>query len=152
MNPNNIYMKNGQFKNHYPKKFEPVTSPSKDSYPIYRRRTDGNQVKIQGKILDNCWVVPYDPYILAKYDCHINVEIFSIIKTVKYLVKYIYKGHDIIGSHIVEENQSEIIDEIQQFQSTRWISPPEAMWRIYAFSLNDIYPSIIYLQIHLEHQ
>ncbi|XP_028100698.1 uncharacterized protein LOC114300041 [Camellia sinensis] len=152
MNPNNICMKNGKCKNHYPKNFEPITRSSKDSYPIYKRRADGNQVKIRGQILDNRWVVPYNPYLLAKYDCHINVEICSTIKAVKCLYKYIYKGHDKIAFHIVQENQSEIIDEIQQFQSARWISPPEAMWRIYAFSLNDIYPSVIHLQIHLEHQ
>ncbi|XP_028086421.1 uncharacterized protein LOC114287309 [Camellia sinensis] len=152
MNPNNICMKNGKCKNHYPKNFEPITRSSKDSYPIYKRRADGNQVKIRRKILDNRWVVSYNPYLLAKYDCHINVEICSTIKAVKYLYKYIYKGHDKIAFHIVQENQSEIIDEIQQFQSARWISPPEAMWRIYAFSLNDIYPSVIHLQIHLEHQ
>ncbi|XP_028126342.1 uncharacterized protein LOC114323072 [Camellia sinensis] len=152
MNPNNICMKNGKCKNHYPKNFEPITRSSKDSCPIYKRRADGNQVKIRGQILDNRWVVPYNPYLLAKYDCHINVEICSTIKAVKYLYKYIYKGHDKIAFHIVQENQSEIIDEIRQFQSARWISPPEAMWRIYAFSLNDIYPSVIHLQIHLEHQ
>ncbi|KAK3222064.1 hypothetical protein Dsin_009089 [Dipteronia sinensis] len=42
------------------------------------------------------------------------------------------------------------MDEIERFQSARWISPPEAIWRIYGFILNEIYPSVITLQLHLE--
>lgn len=69
---------------------------------------------------------------------------------VKYLYKYIYKGHDRIAFHIVaEENQTDV-DEIEQFQTSRWISPPEATWRIYRFLLNEIYPSVKSLQLHLE--
>jgi hypothetical protein len=28
------------------------------------------------------------------YKCHINVEVYSSITVVKYLYKYVYKGHD----------------------------------------------------------
>ena len=28
------------------------------------------------------------------FNCHINVEVVSSIESVKYLYKYIYKGHD----------------------------------------------------------
>ncbi len=29
-----------------------------------------------------------------RYQCHINVEVCSSITAVKYLYKYVYKGHD----------------------------------------------------------
>ena len=58
--------------------------------PKYRRRDDGTSVKVRGKDLDNRWVVPYNAYLLTKFDCHINVEICSTIKAVKYLYKYTY--------------------------------------------------------------
>jgi hypothetical protein len=47
-----------------------------------------------GFIFDNRWVVPYNPYLTMPYQCHINVEVCSSITTVKYLYKYVYKGHD----------------------------------------------------------
>jgi hypothetical protein len=39
-------------------------------------------------------VIPYNPYLSTKYDCHINVEICSSVMVVKYIHKYIYKGPD----------------------------------------------------------
>ncbi|KAL5564428.1 hypothetical protein UlMin_027592 [Ulmus minor] len=100
----------------------------------------------------NQWVVPYNPYLLAKFNCHINVEIYSTVKAVKYLYKYIYKGHDRITFHINSNNNEKDIDEIQNFQSARWISPPEAIWRIYSFILNEKHPFVYTLQSHLENQ
>ncbi|CAG8584602.1 12428_t:CDS:2, partial [Racocetra persica] len=44
--------------------------------------------------LDNRWVVPHNLYLCKKYNCHINVEICFSIQAVKYLFKYVYKGHD----------------------------------------------------------
>ena len=42
--------------------------------------------------LFNDLVVPYNAALLLKYNCHINVEVVSTIKAVKYLFKYIMKG------------------------------------------------------------
>ena len=42
--------------------------------------------------IDNRWVVPYNPYLTRRYQCHINVEVCSSIKVIKYLYKYIYEG------------------------------------------------------------
>eukprot|EP00973_Karenia_brevis_P064014 8895875-Karenia_brevis.AAC.1 len=44
--------------------------------------------------MDNRDVVPYNPYLSQKFQAHINVEVVSSIKAVKYLYKYTYKGHD----------------------------------------------------------
>ena len=35
----------------------------------------------------NSWVVPYNPYLLAKYDAHINVEICANVKMQQYVWK-----------------------------------------------------------------
>ena len=142
--------KDGFFKNHYPKEFCSSTTQGKNSYPVYKRRYDNEQLKVRCAYLDNQWVIPYNPYLLAKFDCHMNVEIYSTIKAVKYLYKYIYKGYDRVTSHIVGDENYYDVDEIEQFQTGRWISPPEAAWRIYKFSLNEIYPSVRSLQLHLE--
>jgi hypothetical protein len=46
------------------------------------------------RVVDNRWIVPYNLHLATKYHAHINVEICSSIFTVKYLYKYVYKGHD----------------------------------------------------------
>ncbi|KAL5572066.1 hypothetical protein UlMin_021663 [Ulmus minor] len=151
MNPANVCMKkNGKCKNHYPKAYSPETYIGNNSYPKYKRQNYGQKVKVRGHYLDNRWVIPYNPYLLAKFDCHMNVEICSTVKAVKYLYKYIYKGHDRIAFHINTDNDTNNVDEIENFQSARWISPPEAMWRIYGFTLNEMHLSVITLQLHLE--
>ncbi|KAL5581039.1 hypothetical protein UlMin_013481 [Ulmus minor] len=142
LNPNNVCMeKNRICRSHYPKTYINETCYGENSYPKYKRR----------HYLDNRWVVPYNPYLLAKFDCHINVEVCSTIKAVKYLYKYVYKGHDRISFSVNPNDDGVVdIDEIQRFQSSRWISAPEAIWRIYGFSLYETYPSVISLQLHLE--
>ncbi|XP_042954753.1 uncharacterized protein LOC122291181 [Carya illinoinensis] len=153
LNPTNVCMKkNGCCKSQYPKSFASSMTVGNDCFPIYKRSDNGIIVKVRGHNLDNCWVVPYNPYLLATFDCHINVEICSTIKAVKYLYKYIYKGHDRVAFNLVSEQNNQQIDEIQQFQSARWIAPPEAMWRIYGFIVNEMYPAVYSLHLHLEDQ
>ncbi|XP_062103329.1 uncharacterized protein LOC133814378 [Humulus lupulus] len=76
----------------------------------------------------------------------------STIRAVKYLYKYIYKGHDHVAFNLVSETNNQQVDEIQQFQSARWIAPPEAMWRIYGFIINEMSPAVYNLPLHLEDQ
>jgi hypothetical protein len=66
----------------------------KDSYPVYRRRDDEQVVEVRNEKLDNRWIIPFNPSLLMLYNCHINVKIYSSIKAMKYLYKYIYKGPD----------------------------------------------------------
>ncbi|KAG5536263.1 hypothetical protein RHGRI_023890 [Rhododendron griersonianum] len=143
-------MQDGKCKNHFPRNHCAETSIDADGYPMYRRRLTGEHVQIRGQMIDNRWIVPYNPYLLAMFDCHINVEVCSTIKAVKYLYKYIYKGHDKIIYRLVTSKFPGDIDEIQQYQAARWISPPEATWRIFRFALHEIRPAVISLQLHLE--
>ncbi|KAG7984548.1 hypothetical protein I3843_04G165900 [Carya illinoinensis] len=138
LNPTNICMKkNGCCKNNYPKHFVSNTVIGNDCFPIYRRSNNGRTARIRGHDLDNRWVVPYNPYLVAMFDCHINVEICSTIKAVKYLYKYIYKSHDRVAFNLVP---------------ARWIAPPEAMWRIFGFIVNEVHPAVYSLHLHLENQ
>jgi hypothetical protein len=87
-------MNSGKCLKKYPKEFQPITTNNDNGYPLYRRRDDKKTIEIKKCILDNRWVVPYNPYLLLKYNAHINVEICSTVMAVKYLYKYVYKGHD----------------------------------------------------------
>jgi hypothetical protein len=74
------------------------------------------------------------------------------IKVVKYLFKYIYKGHDRASVAMREadkEDNEENINEIKQYKDARWVTPPEALWRIYGFHISDRSPSVLSLQLHL---
>ncbi|KAG5578003.1 hypothetical protein H5410_058137 [Solanum commersonii] len=44
------------------------------------------------------------------------------------------------------------IDEIEEYRSARWVSPPEATWRLFGFPINKINPSVYHLQLHLDGQ
>jgi hypothetical protein len=96
--------------------------------------------------------VPYNPYLLRLFNCHINVEACGSIKSVKYLFKYIHKGHDrasVAVREAAKEGNEGNIDEIKLYRDARWITPPEALWRIYGFDLSDRSPSVLALQLHL---
>lgn len=113
----------GYCKFNYLKEFANYTSKGKNSYLIYRRRNTRKRVKIRKHFLDNSWVVPYNPYLLRKFDCHINVEVCFDIK----VVKYICKGHDKIAFFIHADGPTIEIDEIKEYQSTRLVSPPRRL-------------------------
>ncbi|KMS98139.1 hypothetical protein BVRB_4g095260 [Beta vulgaris subsp. vulgaris] len=124
----------------------PSASQGNDSYPLYRRREDRPPVPLRQNSrikVDNRWVVPYNPFLLLKYDCHVNLEICSSIKCVKYLYKYIHKGSDRVSMEVKNG------DEIAQYVDARWICAPEAFWKIYKFPLTRMYPSVDRLQVHL---
>lgn len=81
--------KKGYCKFKYPKDFLDQTCKGKNSYPIYKRRNTGKYIQIGNHLFNNSWVAPYNSFLLCKFNCHINVEICSDIKIVKYIYKYI---------------------------------------------------------------
>ncbi|XP_010229638.1 uncharacterized protein LOC104582051 [Brachypodium distachyon] len=99
--------------------------------------------------LDNIWVVPYNPYLLRMFNCHINVEVCSSIKAVKYIYKYIYKGGDQTSMNFEQPDSEGNIDEIKRYIDARRVTPPEALWRIFGFNLYDNSPSVLQLPLHL---
>ncbi|XP_012849577.1 PREDICTED: uncharacterized protein LOC105969365 [Erythranthe guttata] len=148
-NPKNVCMRDGHCKNHFPKEFSDQTTAGKNGYAAYRRRDDGQRVLVRNVLLDNRFVVPYCPFLLSKFDCHINVDICADAKLVKYLYKYIHKGHDKIAYNVVLNASLDICDEIQDYQDGRWICAPEACWRIYGFLMSEMSPPVIVMPVHL---
>ena len=84
----------GRCKYHYPRRFSGSTVFDDNGYPIYMRRDTGTTIQVKGNTLDCRWIVPYNPFLSLRYKVHINVEVCSTITAVKYLYKYVYKGHD----------------------------------------------------------
>nr|GEW82754.1 ATP-dependent DNA helicase PIF1-like [Tanacetum cinerariifolium] len=58
----------------YPRQFQETTRQGDDSYPLYRRRDNGFEVDVRNNVLDNRWVVPYNPTLVMMFNCHINGE------------------------------------------------------------------------------
>ena len=87
-------LENMKCTKHFPKTFQQHTSVDGEGYPLYCRPDDGRAYEVNGVMVDNRWIVPYNPYLSAKFDCHINVESLVSFSTLKYVHKYIHKGSD----------------------------------------------------------
>ncbi|XP_053567008.1 LOW QUALITY PROTEIN: uncharacterized protein LOC128656868 [Bombina bombina] len=147
-NLNSLCMVDGNCSKNFPKKFQEQTLINVDGYPRYRRQKKLDHSNVKGKKIDNSWVVPYSPYFCLKYNCHINVESCVSVKSVKYLLKYVYKGYDCANISI-KEHYTLQHDEIQNFLDTRYVSAPEAVWKLYGFLMHHQTHTIIRLQVHL---
>ena len=134
MNPNCSCMVDGTCFKGFPKPFQQQTEFSVDGYPLFQGKHYGVSVNFGSHDLDNSCVVPHSPYLLQKYDCHINVEACVSIKSVKYLYKYVYKGHDAAN---IQLQQVTDYDEISMYEDARYVSPPEAFWHLATFKMND---------------
>ncbi|CAH1439022.1 unnamed protein product [Lactuca virosa] len=68
----------------FPKQFCNHSSVDQNGFPLYRRRNDGHFVEKSGVKLDNRNVVPYNKYLLKRYQSHINVEWCNQGSSIKY--------------------------------------------------------------------
>ncbi|XP_030045003.1 LOW QUALITY PROTEIN: uncharacterized protein LOC115459298 [Microcaecilia unicolor] len=144
-------MLNGKCSKQFPKPFQNETIENYDEYPKYRRRDNGVGTLLNGKFINNPWVVPYNPFLLLKYNSHINVEVCASIKSVKYLFKYVYKGHN-CANVVITEHQTLQHDEIKKFTDSRYVSAPEAAWRLSDFEMHQKSHTIQKLKAHLPDQ
>ncbi|KAL3038294.1 hypothetical protein AAZX31_01G123700 [Glycine max] len=129
-------MVNGKCIRCFPKKFHGATIVDQDGFLVYRRRNDGRTVMKNGIELDNRFVVPYNPQLLLKYKTHLNVEWCNQSTSIKYLFKYLNKGSDRITASLGNQN------EIKQYLDCRYVSPPEACWKIFAFPMHARSPAV----------
>lgn len=146
LNPNAPCMDNGRCTKNYPKPFQAQTMIDQEGYPRYFRPDDQRTFKVGQCDLDNRWIVPFNPFMSATFDCHINVECAVSFSSVKYVNKYMCKGQD-RASMAVDSR-----DEICQFVDGRYLSAPESVWRIFQFHIHKQSPSITRLQVHLPGQ
>lgn len=133
---------NGICQRGFPKSFNDATIESNSGSITYRRR-DLHRVQRNGIDIGSEWVVPYNPYLLQRFNCHLNVEICGHVEAIKYLYKYIYKGNDVIQATL---NNA---DEIEAYIQGRYLSASEGTWRIYGFQMNRTIPAVVRLDIHL---
>ncbi|XP_073537804.1 uncharacterized protein [Phyllobates terribilis] len=154
LNPNAPLMDNGNCTKGFPKDFCSETNSNKNGYPKYQCRNDNNFVELGGNRVDNRWVVPYNPYFSLKYNAHINVEICSSIQSVKYLFKYVYKGHDCANIQFVTaatvQEATVAWDEVKNYLETRYVSAPEACWRLREYKMHHQTDHVERLNVHLE--
>jgi hypothetical protein len=155
--PNAPCMQDGWCSKGYPRPFRNETSLDENGYPLYRHRDNDLKVLVKGVELDNRWVVPYNPYLCKKFNGHIKTEASISIYAVKYLFKYIYKGHD--RATVVIERVDNPIDgqqiernEIQEYIDACYVSVSEAVWRIFKMKLHGRFPAVQRLQVHLPNQ
>ena len=78
----------------YPKRFYNQTTFDEHGFAQYRRHRTPQQVVVNGREVDNQWVIPYNRDLCVKYDARINVEHVAVYSMVRYLYKYVHKGHD----------------------------------------------------------
>ena len=157
-NPSSPCMNDGYCQKNFPKEYKDETFMNTNGYPEYRRRNNGTTIQVGRHSVDNRYVVPFNVYLLKKYRAHINVEICSSVESIKYIFKYVYKGHDCASIEVTntvtsngEQNQY-THDEIKNYIACRYVSPPEAMWRLSEFKLHDISHTVYRLAVHLENQ
>ena len=146
-NPTAPCMRDGKCSKGFPKPFRDDTTVNEDSYANLRRRDTGKKYQVGGHEVDNRWVVAYPRYLLWKYRCHINMECIFSVKAIKYIYKYVYKGHD----HTTMEF-GRCQDEIKLYLDSRYVSACEAIWRLLRFNMHQEFPNIVRLQVHLPNQ
>ncbi|XP_019160783.1 PREDICTED: uncharacterized protein LOC109157339 [Ipomoea nil] len=153
---NSPCMVNARCSKHFPKRFVESSTFDADGYPVYRRRDNGNIVTKNGIALDNRYVVPHNRHLLLKYKAHINVEWCNQSRSINYLFKYVNKGHDRVPAEFYkttsDEEKGKAIDEINMYYDCRYISPCEAIWRLFGFDIQLRAPSVERLSFHLPNQ
>jgi hypothetical protein len=103
-------------------------------------------------------VVLYNVYLLTKYDAHINVEVCNNIRAVKYLLKYVYKGHDCATIEVSRQSdnatEGNVVEanEIKKYLDCRYVFASEAVWHIFKFNMHQRFLIVERLQYHLPNQ
>ncbi|KAL1447196.1 hypothetical protein WDU94_005473 [Cyamophila willieti] len=92
------------------------------------------------KEVDDGWVVPYNPTLLLKYEAHINLEIASTRRVIKYLFKYLMKGGSLQNVTVTPLHQQE--NEVDYFVTKRMVGASDACWRLLDFNISESEPAV----------
>jgi hypothetical protein len=141
LNPNAPCMENRKCTKGFPRPFCEETRMNAEGYPQYRTPDDGRKYRVGHHNVDNSWIIPYNAYLSAKYDCHINVQTSVSFAALKYITKYIHKGPDRATMQLADGN------EINKYLDSCYVSSCEATFRLLHFDLHDHSPSVTRLQV-----
>ena len=127
MNPKAPCMEEKKCSKKFPKKYQKHTTiDAVSSFPNYRRRSpeDGGRVVMISRggftfEVTNANVVPYNPWLSLKLNCHINVEKSNSPRNSKYLYKYTLKGPDRAMVSVELDNEEQPRNEIAEFKDLR---------------------------------
>ncbi|XP_072054189.1 uncharacterized protein [Arachis hypogaea] len=153
-NKNSPCMKNGSCSKFYPKEFRQQTLIDEAGFPKYRHTDNGRTVKKRECVLDNKFIVSYNPELLLKFGCHINVEYTCQTSSIKYLFKYVHKGNDRVTATLYNVGDSskaaQVVDKIMNYYNFRYILACEAVWRLFGYEIQEKELFVIRLSFHLE--
>ena len=90
-------------------------------------------------------------YLSKEYRSHINQRAYTTVKSVTYLFKYVYKVYDCANIQVTASDEL-THDEVTSFINARYVSAPEAFWRLSEFEMHKQSHSIVRLPVHLPDQ
>ncbi|XP_046391588.1 uncharacterized protein LOC124159723 [Ischnura elegans] len=135
----------------YPKPACQTTHVDDRGFVQYRRdyRNEGVIKTRQGDLaVHDGWVVPYNPALLLKYEAHINLEISSTRRVIKYLFKYLMKGGSLQNVTVTPLGRQE--DEVEHYVTKRMVGASDACWRLLDFPISKSEPTVECLPVHLQ--
>ena len=137
----------------YPRPANVTTHVDGNGFVQYYRdyRNKGFITTIRGQNIEvhDGWVVPYNPALLLKYEAHINLELCSTRRILKYLFKYLMKG-SVTEKVTVTVAEDFEYDEIENYVTKRMVGASDACWRLLDFSLTKSEPTTESLPVHLK--
>jgi hypothetical protein len=89
-------------------------------------------------------VVPHNPYLIRKFNAHINVEVLAGIRSVKYLFKNVFKGQERASVQVDRPT-----NEIKQYIDARYLSAAEVVDSLLSFKKHIEWPPVARLVVHL---
>jgi hypothetical protein len=108
---------------------------------------------------EDAFRVSHIPWLVLKYDCHINVEFSTSVQLFQYLFKYFFKPLDYASWKVAIEHPPEIVppsignrkpvDEIRDYERGIYLSSIEAATRLASFHITQKNPGVKRLPIHL---
>lgn len=123
-------MIHGQCSKGFPKDLNNETNLNINGYPLYWSRDSGINFVQEDSFINNGWIVPCNQHLTLKYHAHINVEICSSVRSVKYLYIHAYKGHYCASLNLRNNAADKLevhVDEIDVYLDCRFVSYPEAV-------------------------
>ncbi|XP_072062013.1 uncharacterized protein [Arachis hypogaea] len=124
-NKNSPCMKNGPCSKFYPKEFRQRTLINEVEFFKYRHTDNSRTVNKRECVLYNKFIVAYNPELLLKFGCHINLEYICQTSSIKYLFKYVHKGNDRITTTLYNTGDpseaTQVVDKIRNYYDCRYI-------------------------------